>query len=163
MALFDYSRKMEGEVLEPEVQPEAEQQVQAAPVMSGPVVLRQMPAKDIRASVKPGLLRVDFPDKESETGKGFMFVKPGDVRQSVSADGSPVAGRADVTISPDGQTTHPYFVIRQGGPVRKEKSVQAFVSEQTLNYQNEAEQARQMVQSREQLSDRSVERSADYE
>ena len=76
MALFDYSRRMtEPEKPSPDVTAEQQRQiVQPEPERQEPVVLRQVSVDEIRASLKPGLLRVDFPDVQSETGKGFMFV-----------------------------------------------------------------------------------------
>ena len=165
MALFDYSRRMtEPEKPSPDVTAEQQRQiVQPEPERQEPVVLRQVPVDEIRASLKPGLLRVDFPDVQSETGKGFMFVKPGDVRQSLSAEGSPVSGKADVVISADGQTTSPYFVVQNGKPVRMERDVSYFVEEQERACREAAEQARQSVQNQCESAEHPLERSADYE
>lgn len=135
MSLFDYSRKMDPSE-EPVLSEELESAKEAAvptpteEFIQGPVVLRHVAVENIRASMKPGFLRIDFLDEESDTGKGFMFVTPSDVRQSQASDGMPIAGKSDVVISSDGQVTRPYFVVKNGKSVRSNRSVSSFVSMQ---------------------------------
>lgn len=137
MGMFDYSRKMKKDPVAEAIKQEEKkselqlsvQDIPEAEQPTGPVVLRQYPLDSVKASVHAGLLRVDFTDGKSETGRGFMLVKPSAVSPSFGTSGTPIEGKSDVLISRDGEKCFPYFIVKDGQPVRSEKTPDEFRSE----------------------------------
>ena len=178
MALFDYNRKAMPKQPEAEAEKgkdkdrEALQEAEPVPVEqervgqavepAGSIVLQQYPADRVRASARAGYLRADFPDPDSETGKGFMLLKPEHVKPSLSSDGSPVAGRVDLTVSVDGNRVNPYYVTRDGDPTRSEKPASAFKDEWDSQRRAAAESARASVGMESGRNESDQERSMGY-
>ena len=171
MALFDYRRKIEQPSPESdkdknkEVQaesqvesvveaqsdidePKAVEEVpfEAPPPVSEMVILRQVSTDSIKSSVKPGILRLDFSDENSQTNVGSMFVQTEDVRQSLTTDNRPIPGRADVVISHDGNTLDSYFVVKDGSFVRSDKSLNAFMEDWNKQQKEHSESVRKAIE-----------------
>ena len=182
MAMFDYRRKIEQ--LSPEMENNKEIQAessleeesfvdenvveevpaQAPPYVADMTVLSQISTDMIRPSVKVGILRVDFPDEDSSTKFGSMFVQTSDVYQSLTIDKRPIPGKADVVVSHDGQNLDSYFIVQDGSFVRSNKSLESFVTDWNIYQQAQNEKSRQNIETQvvEQV-DINKERSMNYE
>lgn len=167
MALFDYRRKIEQP--DPELDKEKDKEVQvessvyvqpnidetkaieevpfeAPPSANDMVILRQVPTDVIKSSVKPGILRVDFPDKESQTNVGSMFVQTEDIHQSLTNDNRPIPGKADVVISHDGESLDSYFIVKNGSFIRSDKSLDLFVEDWNKQQKERSDSARKAIE-----------------
>ena len=174
MSLFDYSRKMtvandivktqNKDVLKEKSDDIIEQAVveeKSSTTMSDPVILRQLDASLVTSSLKPGMLRVEFDDVSSDSGKGFMFLKPDDIVPSKGVDGNVLSNKVDVCIARDGELS-PYFIMKNGSFVSSDKSVSSFVDDWATKHQMETDVARKSAKEAiyaHNLTDRGV----DYE
>lgn len=118
-SLFDYSRSITPEASFGKNKQNSAQKY--GQISSEPVVLQGVDPFDVRVAMDKTYVEVTFSDPDSFSGKGKLLCAVSDIAKRED-------GRYDVTVSPDGKGTFPYFIMdRNGEPVKSVRDPSFFV------------------------------------